>query len=143
MMGHNLKQGRMDILGHSFGIATHVEVGPTFEPLPKFRSLLLHSVLDVNLFRLISREGRRKLVQMTSFLGCGEFVAVKEVTLGMLIAKKEPVPPRVSVLSAVLEKGTERGDSCSRSDHDDVLVRRRKVKVACGLNIDRHLGLIR
>jgi hypothetical protein len=99
-------------------------------------------MLDVNLFRLISREGRRKLVQMTSFLGCGEFIAVKEVTLGMLITKKKPVPTRVAVLSAVLKKGTERGDSCSRSDHDDILVGRRKMKVACGLNIDRHLGFI-
>ena len=132
----------MDILGHSFGIATHVEVGPTLEPLPEFRSLLLHSVLDVNLFGLISRKSCRELVQVPRFLGCGEFVAVKEVALGMLIPKKEPVPTRVAVLSAVLKKGTERGDSCSRSDHDDILVGRRKMKVACGLNIDRHLGLI-
>jgi hypothetical protein len=99
-------------------------------------------VLDVNLFGLISREGCRELVQVPRFLGRREFVAVKEVTLGMLISKKEPVPSRVSVLSAVLKKGTERGDSCSRSDHDDILVGRRKMKVACGLNVNRYLGLI-
>jgi hypothetical protein len=75
-------------------------------------------------------------------LGCGEFVAVKEVTLGVLITKKEPIPTLVSVLSAVLKKGTERGDSCSRSDHDDILVGRRKMKMSCGLDVNWHLGLI-
>ena len=44
----------MHVLGHAFGIAADVEVGPTVEPAPEFGSFLEHAVLDVDLFGLIA-----------------------------------------------------------------------------------------
>ena len=77
----------------------------------------------------------------SGFLGSQEFIAVKEVGFLVLISEKEPIATRVAMDGAVLEKGSKRGDTSSRADHDHVAVRWRKMKMAGGLDIngDRRL----
>lgn len=142
VLGHDFEQGGMDILGHPLGISTHVEVGALFQPAPELSALLLHSVLNVDLLRLIPGEGGGKFMEVSGFLcGC-EFVAVKEVGLCVLIPKKEPVPPCVAMLGPMLEKGPKRCDSGPGADHDDIPIGCGQMKVPGGLDIYRDGGLL-
>ena len=127
----------MDIFGHPFGISTDVKVGAFLQPFPELGSLLLHTVLDVDLFRLIPGEGGGEFVEMAGFLGGGKFVAIKKVCGGMLVAKKEPVSAGMSVFLSMLEEGPEGGDPGAGTHHDDVAVRWREMEMAGWLHIDR------
>ncbi len=75
-------------------------------------------------------------MKLPCFLCGSELIPVEKIGFGVLISKEEPITARVAVASAVLEKGTERSDSSSWTDHDDIFVRGREMKMACWLDVD-------
>ena len=124
----------MDVLGHAFGISADVKVGSTIEPSPEFGPLLEHAVLDVDFLGLIAREGGGEFVEVTRFLGLGEFIAVEKIATGALVAKEEPIFPWMGVVLAMLEEGAEGGDAGAGPDHDHIAIGRRQMEVAGGLD---------
>lgn len=124
----------MDVLGHTFGIAANVKVGSTVEPAPEFSPLLEHAMLDVDFLGLIARESGGEFVEMTGFLGLGEFIAVKKIAIGALVTKEEPIFPWMGVVLAMLEEGAEGGDAGTGPDHDHIAVGGRQMEVAGGLD---------
>jgi hypothetical protein len=138
MGGDNLQKGSVDVFGHAFGIAADVKVGSTIEPAPEFGPLLEHAVLDVDFLGLITREGGGEFVEVTGFLGLGEFIAVKKIATGALVTKEEPIFPWMGVVLAVLEEGAEGSDASAGSDHDHVALGGRQMEVASGLDKNRN-----
>src|SRR5580698_6745388 len=85
-LGDDVQQGEFDVLGHARGVAADVEVGTTFEPLVESSAMHLHAVLNVDLLRLIAREGSIKAGQGAVLVHRGELLFVEEVERAALLA---------------------------------------------------------
>jgi hypothetical protein len=79
-------------------------------------------VLHIDFLDLIPGKRGGEFVKEPGFLGSQEFLSVKEVALLVLISEQEPISTRVAMDGTVLEKGSKRGDTSSRADHDHVAV---------------------
>src|ERR1043165_4094877 len=112
------EQRVLDVLGHALGVATDVEVRALLQPLPELGGSLLHAVLDIDLLRLVAREGEVEAVQRAPALPVHDLVLVEEVGRALLVAEEQPVLPLGATRLAFLEEGTERRDAGARADHD-------------------------
>ena len=142
MLGNDRHQGCVNVFGHSLCVAADVEERTLVQPAPEFSALFFHAVLHIDFVGLISGKRGGEFVKDSGLLGSQEFLAVKEIGFLVLISEQEPIATRVAMDGAVLEKGSKRGDTGSRADHDHVAVRWRKMKMAGGLDIDGDRRLV-
>src|SRR5262249_16879257 len=110
----------MHILGHAFGVTANVEVSPALQPVPEGAGLLAQTMLHVNFFRLITREGQIQSVQDPFLLVIEQFFAVEEVSRAMLLAEDQPITAPGSLQGALFEEGAKRRQACARPAQDDV-----------------------
>src|SRR5690606_21151340 len=71
---HNFVEGAVHIHGHALGISADIKVSALLKPLPEFRAVFLHAVLDVNFLFLVARERGGEIVQNTRGLQGLEFL---------------------------------------------------------------------
>ena len=91
LLGCDLQQSLLDILGHALGIAADIEVRACFQPAPQLDCVLAHAVLDVDLLGLIAREGRIEPRQHALALPIGNLILIKKVSGPLLVAEEQPV----------------------------------------------------
>src|SRR5665213_1896617 len=118
-LGDDVQQRHFDVLGHAGGVAADVEVGPLLQPCEELFGVLLHTVLDVDLFALVARERRVQAGEEAVALHPEELLLVEIVGDGALFAEEEPVVAFVAVDLAVFEERAEGSDARAGTDHDD------------------------
>src|SRR5262249_26963768 len=60
VLGDQEDQRGIDVLGHALGVAADIDVRPALQPRPQPRRVFAHAMLDVDLVRLVAREGEVK-----------------------------------------------------------------------------------
>src|SRR3979409_1501011 len=100
-----------DVLGHALGIAADVEMRAFFEPRPELGRVLAHAMLDVDLLRLVAREGEVELLEHAAALPIDDLVFVEKIRGAFLLAEEQPVGRLGAARLALLEESAERGDA--------------------------------
>src|SRR5713101_2242066 len=139
LLGRNLQQRVLDVLGHALGIAADIEVRAFLQPAPELGRVLAQAVLDVDLLGLVAREGEIEVGQHAAALPVEDLVLVEKIRGAFLIAEEQPVPALGAARLALLEKSPKRGNTGAGSDHDgrSIVVGRRREAVAL-LHEHRH-----
>src|SRR5262245_1503535 len=139
LLGRDLQQRVLDVLGHAPGVAADIEVRALLQPTPPLGSVLAYTVLDVDLVGLIAREGEVEATQQAAALPVDDLVLVEEIGGSLLVAEEQPVASLGAARLAFLQEGTERRDAGAGANHDggDGVISRRGEAVAL-LYEDRH-----
>ena len=90
----DIDQRTLDVLGHSLGVATDIDMGALGQPAPEVAADLAHAVLHIELLVAIAGPGKRQTGQQTRGLHGIEFVPIKEIAIAALMAKEQPVLAR-------------------------------------------------
>src|SRR5262245_2981778 len=99
-------------------------------------------MLDVNLLRLIAREGVVEWAKPLVGEKCFDFFAVVEIALSSLCAEEKPVLTAGAGRLPFLQESAKRRHAGSRADHDDrriIILREMKLRFA---RENRHRGII-
>src|SRR5579872_1507828 len=140
MLGNDIHQSALDVLGHPLGIAANIDVGTFSEPGPQLPADFAHAILHVKLLGAIARPRQRKARQQARGLHRVQLIRVEEVEIATLVAKEQPIAPRRAGGPAVEKECPERSNSGPRPDHDDGNLRIFRQRKAMGpLHIGGHL----
>src|SRR5690349_4882393 len=100
--------------------------------------MLPDAMLDVNLFRLVTRKGHVHACQHAVLESVLPLELIEEIVGELPIAEEQPVASTGCRGAALLYECPERGDAGARSDHDDVALRRRQCEMPVRPKLDAH-----
>src|ERR1700745_1773523 len=92
---------------------------PLLQPCKNLLAMLQHSMLDIDLVRLITGKGGIKSSQCSGLLRLHNLVFVEKIAFGALFPEKKPILAASPGRQAFLEKRSERSDARSRTDHNN------------------------
>ena len=67
LVGKDIDEGLMNILGHAIGIAANIEIGPFLQPLVNVIGILDQAILDIDLKGLVSGKSEIQFCGSNSF----------------------------------------------------------------------------
>src|SRR6266851_8923944 len=123
-VGERPNQGFPHVLRHVLGVAADVEIRAVVEPIDEIAPLVPHAMLHVDLLGCIARErvlhaGQRAVGQRVL-----PFELIEKIMGEAAVAEEQPAAAACRGGAALLHERPERRNAGSRSDHDDVPVRR-------------------
>ena len=113
----------MHIAGHGVCVPANVDVRAFCNPFVQPLALPPNPVMNVDLLRTVSGEGKINSLQEALRSKLKPFRLVEKVGGEISIPEYEPVLAGVSVLSAVLDECAVRRYACAGTYHDDARVR--------------------
>ena len=88
MLGDDIDECGLDILGHALGVPADIEMRAFGKPAPELGADFAHAVLHVIFLGAVPRPGQRQPAQNAGLAQRVQFVAVEEIVVLPLMAEE-------------------------------------------------------